>query len=103
MILMFLVELLTFHFVCLLIALPLALALIYYDEAGGGPLGRAKARAERKAKRDYLRSLSPEARQAFRRLERRQREFARLDMWQPYKVGSWDDVIEFNRTGRWSP
>lgn len=69
------------------------MAVFLYDELGGGPLGRTRARERRKARKDYLRGLTPEARKAFLRLERRRREFDRLDMWQMYKVGEWDDVI----------
>lgn len=94
MIFFFVFELLAFFAFCFVIALPIAVGAILYDEWGGGPLGRARARAERNAKRAYLRNLSPQQRAAFLHHEERKRAYARLGLYERYPAGAWDDVVK---------
>ncbi len=89
----FVFELLAFFAFCFVIALPIVAGVILYDEWGGGPLGRAKTRADRKARKDYLRGLTPEARAAFLHHEARKRAYARLGLYERYPAGAWDDVV----------
>ena len=58
------------------LGVPIGLAIAIYENAGGGPYFRGIRRANRKAEREYIRSLSPEDRKAYRWHEKRKRQFA---------------------------
>ena len=98
-----LVIALAFAVITLPITIPLALWLHLFENAGGGPYFRGIRRANRKAERDYVRSLSPEDRKAYWWHEKRKRQFTQWTrlFWlgkltprikRKYKGDNFDDV-----------
>ena len=76
------------------LGVPIGLGVAIYENAGGGPYSRSVRRANRKAERAYVRSLSPEDREAYEFHKKRKMAYRRLGPFEPYKPGEWDDVVK---------
>lgn len=76
------------------LGVPIGIWMVIYENAGGGPYCRGIRRANRRAEREYVKSLSPEDREAYEHHKRRKIAYRNLDPYEPYAPGAWDDVIK---------
>jgi hypothetical protein len=82
-----------FVIITLPITIPLALWL-HLAECLDDPIQRKMLKANRQARRDYIKSLPPVDRAAFLWHEKRKLAYYHLPPFKPYKPGEWDDVVK---------